>query len=117
MVAQGAHNPLGRVRTPAPQHNKKEATKPLFLYILILMWYIYILLCSDNSLYTGISDDPQKRFLVHQQGKGSKYTRSHKPLKILYLEKFQTKSEALKRELEIKSWPRAKKIKTLQLQV
>lgn len=74
------------------------------------MWYVYILLCSDNSLYTGISNDPNRRFLAHQTGKGSKYTRSHKPIEILYTEKFETKGEALKRELEIKSWSRKKKL-------
>ena len=81
------------------------------------MYYIYILLCSNNSLYTGYSDDPQKRFLEHKNGKGAKYTKSHKPLKIIYTEKFKTKSEALKREAEIKSWSRAKKIKTLNLKL
>lgn len=79
------------------------------------MWYVYILLCADNSLYTGYSDDPEKRFLEHKNGKGAKYTKSHKPLKIVYQEEFKTKSEALKREIEIKSWPREKKIKELKL--
>jgi len=79
------------------------------------MWYIYILLCSDNSLYTGSTNDLGKRFLNHQNGKGGKYTRSHKPLKIIHTEEFATKSEALKREIEIKSWTRAKKIQILKL--
>jgi len=79
------------------------------------MWFVYILLCSDNSLYTGYSPDPKKRFLEHKRGKGGKYTRSHKPLKIIYTEEFATKSEALKREIEIKSWPRRKKITILKL--
>jgi len=81
------------------------------------MYFVYILLCSDNSLYTGYSPDPQKRFSEHLSGKGGKYTRSHRPLKIIYTEKFKTKSEALKREIEIKSWPRAKKILKLNLQI
>lgn len=81
------------------------------------MWYIYILLCEDNSLYTGISDNPQKRFLDHKNGKGGKYTRLHQPTKIVYLEQFASKSEALKRELQIKGWSRGKKIKTLGLKI
>ncbi len=81
------------------------------------MWYVYILLCSDNSLYTGSTNDLDKRFLAHKNGKGSKYTRSHKPLKIVHTEEFATKSEALKREIEIKSWTRTKKIKLLGLNV
>ncbi len=81
------------------------------------MWYVYILLCVDKSLYTGISDDPEKRFIDHRNGKGSKYTRSHKPLKIVYKEVVESKSAALKREFEIKSWSREKKIKTLNLKL
>lgn len=81
------------------------------------MYYVYILLCSDNSLYTGSSNDPNKRFLAHKNGKGGAYTRSHKPIKIVHRETCQTKSEALKREAEIKSLPRSKKIKTLKLRI
>jgi len=76
-----------------------------------------MLLCADNSLYTGYSDDPEKRFSEHKNGRGAKYTKSHKPLKIIYQEKFDTKSEAMKREAEIKSWPREKKIQLLSLTV
>lgn len=79
------------------------------------MWFVYVLLCRDGSLYTGISDNPEKRLADHINGKGGRYTRSHKPRKIIYQEKFLTKSEALKREFEIKSWPKQKKIKELGL--
>ena len=79
------------------------------------MFYVYILLCRGGSLYTGISNDPEQRFLEHQKGKGGKYTWSHKPIKILYTEKLPDKSSALKRELEIKSWRREKKILNLNL--
>ena len=81
------------------------------------MWFTYILLCSDNSLYTGATNDIEKRLAKHKSGKGGAYTRSHKTLKIVYQEAFQTKSEALKREAEIKSWPRSKKLKTLSLPI
>jgi len=79
------------------------------------MWYVYVLLCEDNSLYTGISPDPQKRFVEHKKGKGGAYTRSHKPVKIVHLEKLASKSAALKRELEIKSWSRSEKSQKLKL--
>ena len=79
------------------------------------MWFIYILLCIDNSLYTGSTNDLEKRFESHKNGKGGKYTRSHKPLRFVYTEIFSTKSEALKREIEIKSWDRQKKIKDLKI--
>lgn len=79
------------------------------------MWVVYILLCEDKSLYTGISNNLEKRFLDHQNGKGGHYTRSHKVVRLIYSEKLPTHSAALKREIEIKSWSREKKIKTFKL--
>lgn len=79
------------------------------------MWFVYILLCADGSLYTGISNNPQQRFLDHKNGKGGRYTRLRKPLKMLYIEKLPSKSSALKRELQIKGWSREKKIRVLKL--
>lgn len=79
------------------------------------MWFVYVLECSDGSFYTGYSDDPKKRLLEHQLGKGGRYTRSHKPIRIVYQEQLPSKSEALKREFEIKSWSRKKKINLLKL--
>ena len=81
------------------------------------MWFVYVLLCSDGSLYTGATNDPHQRFLDHKNGKGGKYTRSHKAVKILHLEQLHTKSEALKRELKIKRWTRNQKIRLLKLTV
>jgi len=74
------------------------------------MWFVYLMLCRGNSIYTGITNDVNNRFKAHKAGKGGRYTRSHKPVKILYSEKFKTRSEALKREAEIKSWCRAEKL-------
>lgn len=79
------------------------------------MWFVYILLCEDKSLYTGSSNDIQKRFFDHKNGKGGRYTRSHKPVRLVYSEQLSTKSEALKREREIKNWSREKKIRVLGL--
>lgn len=80
-----------------------------------MAWFTYILLCEDNSLYTGYTDNVERRFLAHQSGKGAKYTISHKPVRVIYSEAFASKSEALKREHEIKSWSRTKKINQLNL--
>jgi len=66
------------------------------------MWYVYVLRCNDKSLYTGISTDVNKRLLRHNSGKGAKYTRHRRPVELVYVEEFITKSEALKREIEIK---------------
>lgn len=79
------------------------------------MWFIYILLCRDKSLYTGITNNLKKRMTAHQNGTASAYTTSHTPIRIVYTEIVPTKSEALKREYEIKSWSREKKINTLHL--
>jgi putative endonuclease len=73
------------------------------------MWFTYILLCRGGSYYTGSTNDVEKRFKDHLEGRGARYTKSHKPVKIIYREKFSTKSGALKREAEIKKWPRVKK--------
>lgn len=62
------------------------------------MWYVYILLCKDNSFYTGISNNPHQRFLDHKNGKGGRYTRSHKATKIIYTEQLPSKNEALKKK-------------------
>ena len=80
------------------------------------MWFIYVLLCRDGTLYTGVTNDVAKRFTIHQSGQGGKYTRSHRPVQIIYTEAVTTRSIALKREHEIKQWPRHKKITKLGLQ-
>ncbi|HBL51981.1 MAG TPA: hypothetical protein DEV73_03350 [Candidatus Zambryskibacteria bacterium] len=79
------------------------------------MWFVYILLCEDGSLYTGYSSNVQRRFSDHKDGKGGHYTRSHKPVKLVYSEQLLTQSEALKRESQIKGWSRDKKIKVLNI--
>lgn len=73
------------------------------------MWFVYILECSDGTFYTGISNNLEKRFLQHKNGKGGHYTRSHKVIKIIYQEKLNSKSEALKREHQIKKLKRIEK--------
>ena len=66
-------------------------------------WFAYVLLCSNNSLYRGYTNDLDKRLEQHKSGKGAKYTRMHKPIKIVYSEQFDTKEEAMKRERYFKS--------------
>ena len=72
-------------------------------------WCVYMLLCDDNSIYTGITNDLKKRFENHISGKGAKYLRGRKPLEIVYTENFQNRSMATKREIEIKKLNRRKK--------
>ena len=72
-------------------------------------WLVYLLRCSDGSLYTGITNDLPKRLKAHAAGKASRYTRSRLPVKLAYSEPQKSKSAALKRELAIKRLRRAEK--------
>ena len=73
-------------------------------------WYVYILRCKDDTLYTGSTDDFPKRLEAHRQGKGAKYTRGRGPLEPVYLQPCEDKSAALKREYAIKQLPRQEKL-------
>lgn len=81
------------------------------------MWFVYIILCEDGSLYTGFSPNPRERFEYHKNGKGGRYTRSHKPVRLLFTEQHESKSAALKRESQIKGWGKQKKIDILGLRI
>lgn len=78
-------------------------------------WCVYMLLCDDNTIYTGITNDLKKRFENHILGKGAKYLRGRKPLEIVYTENFQNRSMATKREMEIKKLNRRKKEALIKL--
>jgi putative endonuclease len=71
--------------------------------------YVYILQCADNTFYTGWTTDIENRLLQHNKGLASKYTRVRVPVSLFYLEEFQSKSEAMKREYAIKKLSRAQK--------
>ena len=73
-------------------------------------YFVYLLECSDNSLYCGYTDDLEKREKVHNSGKGAKYTKSRLPVRLVYSEKFDNKSDAMKREAQIKKLSRIKKL-------
>jgi len=74
------------------------------------MWHVYILRCGNGCLYTGITDNLERRFQEHSSGKGGRYTKSFGAVKMLYFEKCFDKSTALKHEIKIKSWTRRKKL-------
>lgn len=76
-------------------------------------WKLYILRCRDGSLYTGITTDVEKRLAAHNAGKGAKYTRSRKPVELVYQEKCDCHSQALRRELEIKALTKEEKLKLI----
>ncbi len=73
-------------------------------------WQVYILLCSDGSLYTGISTDVERRFRHHAGGRGARYFRGRDPVEILYREGGHDRASASRREAEIKRLPRRAKL-------
>ena len=75
-----------------------------------MSYYVYLLRCRDGTLYTGYTDNPERRLRVHNAGKGAKYTRSRLPGELGYQEQCPDKSAALRREREIKRMRRAEKL-------
>lgn len=73
-------------------------------------YFVYLLKCKDNSIYTGITTDLKRRFAEHKNKRGGHYTNAHGTVKILYTEHYPNRSMASKREAEIKKWPRKKKV-------
>lgn len=73
-------------------------------------YYMYVLLCEDGTLYTGFTTNVARRFSMHQSGRGAKYTRSHRPIKILFTKQFLSKHDALSAEYAFKQLSHAQKI-------
>lgn len=76
-------------------------------------FYFYVVLCADNSFYGGYTTNIEHRISVHNAGKGAKYTKTRRPVKLIYFEKFSTKSDALKAEYAFKHQTRKQKEKYL----
>lgn len=74
------------------------------------MYWVYILRCRDDTLYTGITDDVERRLKAHNSGKGAKYTRGRGPVELVYREEQPDKSAALRRERAIKKLTRTEKL-------
>ncbi len=77
-------------------------------------WYVYILRCKDDTLYTGMTDDLHKRLEAHNSGKGAKYTRGRIPVEMVYHEVCATKMEACQREYRIKRLTRQEKLELIK---
>ena len=80
-----------------------------------MSWYVYMVRCRDNSLYTGYTDDPERRLAVHNAGKGAKYTKSRLPVQLVYREECPDKSTALKREYAIKQLSKTEKENLIEM--
>ncbi|WP_119317964.1 GIY-YIG nuclease family protein [Companilactobacillus formosensis] len=77
-------------------------------------YYVYMLLCSDKTFYTGTSNNVEKRVKTHNAGKGAKYTKVRRPVQLMYTEELANKSAALKREIAIKKLTRQQKEQLLK---
>ena len=78
------------------------------------MNYTYIVRCADGTLYTGWTNDLEKRMLAHNSGAGARYTRSRRPVELVYYEEYETKEEAMSREWHIKHLTRAQKTELIE---
>ncbi len=78
------------------------------------MYYVYILRCSDSSFYVGSTHDLQARLKAHNDGRGAGYTFKHRPVCLVYSETFQSETDALKRERQVKHWSRGKNAALIQ---
>ena len=79
-----------------------------------MAWHVYIVECSDGSLYTGITNDLDKRITAHNDGRGAKYTKSRRPVRLRYSEPAADRKHASQREYAIKSLPRVKKMQLIK---
>ena len=73
-------------------------------------WFLYILKCADGSFYTGITKDIERRFKMHSSGEASRYTRTRRPVKLLYQELCGSRTQALVRECKVKAFPKERKL-------
>jgi putative endonuclease len=73
-------------------------------------YYVYVILCVDGSFYTGYTKNIDTRIKLHESGKGARYTKMHKPQKIAYLELFDARAQAMKREKQIKKLSHQQKL-------
>jgi putative endonuclease len=76
--------------------------------------YVYILRCSDDSLYTGWTTNLERRLSEHNAGRGGRYTRMHKPVEMVFTEEHLTRSAAMQREAAIKRWNRSRKLALIE---
>lgn len=74
-----------------------------------MSWFVYVVECRDRSLYTGVTNDLDARMLAHNEGRGAKYTRSRRPVRLVWTERKRSRGSALRREAEIKSFSRVEK--------
>ena len=82
-----------------------------------MVWYLYILRCGDGTLYTGITDNVEKRLAAHRAGRGAKYTRGRGPLELLHTEEYPDRAAASRREWEVKHMTRREKLQLCGIKI
>ena len=82
-----------------------------------MAFYTYMVCCADGTLYTGWTTDVKARVITHNEGKGAKYTKARRPVKLVWHKRFPTKHEAMHWEWAIKHWPRQKKLQLCKKRV
>jgi len=75
--------------------------------------YVYVIQCEDGSFYTGCAKDVDSRMRLHMNGKGARYTRMHRPKKLVYVEEFNSRAEAMKKERKVKMLKRSQKLELI----
>ena len=91
----------------------QKAAKSLYSYHP-MPWHVYIIKCNDGKLYTGITNNLNRRIKAHNSGKGGRFTKCRVPVQLLFSKELPTKSDALKWEIQIKRLPRAKKLELVR---
>lgn len=89
---------------------QQKSCGDFYLWYCRYVWYVYIVKCADNTLYTGTTIDVTRRIIEHNRKKGGACTSARLPVELVYKESHETRSDALKREHQIKRWPRKKKL-------
>jgi predicted GIY-YIG superfamily endonuclease len=112
-IARGSRE---RSRTGASEASRRASILDSILIASVsgrwhrrLVWFVYILRCSDNSLYIGETDDVAARGSRHNDGRGSSFTASRRPVRLVWSESQESREDALERERQLKGWTRAKK--------
>ena len=79
-----------------------------------MQWFVYILRCGNGDLYTGLTANVERRFDEHQSGIGGHFTKTSQPVELVYQESFVTEEEARRREVQLKTWSRAKQLALIE---
>ena len=113
LLLKGVH-PDGALILLSTAFDNIPGQKHLIMVFMKNIWFVYIIKCGDGTLYTGSTNNLESRIVKHNIGKGCRYTRGRRPVRLMYVEELPDRSSALKREARLKSWNRRKKLLLIQ---